>query len=142
MLADESLPAQEEHPQRVAVTPEMDIEPVKGIIHCDVLSIPNHSLHDPQDVSVRDVALDKEVIVPGNQVTSWQHPQDPMQNILPVPLIQHHIVLLTPSGLLLDLDQIFPLTQQRHHTDANIRIGKHTVPIQDLFKGIDLIFHT
>ena len=143
VTADESLPAQEEHPQRVAVAPEMDIEPVEGIVHGDILPIPDHPLHDPQDIRIRDIAFHKEVVVPSDQVTGGQHPQDPMQNILSVPLIQHHFVLLTPFRFFLtDLDQISLLPQQGQHADANVRIDKYTVTVQDFFKGIDLIPHT
>ena len=97
MAAEECFPAQEEHTHRVTVTPEMDIDPIEGIIHGNVLPIPDYPLHDAQDVRVRDVTLNKEVVVPGDQVPGGQHPQDPMQNILSVPLIQHHVLLLTPT---------------------------------------------
>lgn len=50
-----------------------------------------------QDIRVRDITLYKKVVVPGDQVTGGQHPQDPMQNVLSIPLILHHVLLLTPT---------------------------------------------
>ena len=75
----------------------MDIEPVEWIIHGDVLPIPDLPRHNADYVRVSDIALHKTVVVPGDQVTGEQHPQDPMQNILSVSLIQHHVVLLTTT---------------------------------------------
>ena len=140
--AEEGFPAQEKHPQRIAVTPEMDIKPIERIVHGDVFPVPDHPLHDTQDVRVCDITLYIKVVVPGDQVARRQHPQDPVQNKLSVPLIQHHVVLLAPPWFLFpDLNDISPLPQQGHHADTNIGVDKYAVPIQDLIKGTNFRIH-